>query len=242
VAGEVGDVRKQVWGTIGETVRRDFVAGLLVLVPIVATVVTTLWIVERIDNLVLPKVFGAIGMAGEQPPFLGIVATFLIIVLAGALTRSFVGRGALVIWERAIERVPVARSFYTMLKQFMHAIFQEGDYGSFKRVVLVEYPRRGAWSYAFVIGYSQVDMPGIPAGTVKVFIPKTPNPTTGYYVLISPDEVRDSGLSVEEAFRIIVSAGIAAPPDSEIAARLEGLRAGGTLATEQERAKRESGS
>jgi uncharacterized membrane protein len=224
---------RKLWGTVGETIRRDFVAGLLVLVPIVATVAATLWIIERVDNLVLPRIFGFFGMHERQPPFLGVLTTFLVILLAGALTRSFIGRGALVIWERAIERVPVARSFYAMLKQFMHAIFKEGDYGSFKRVVLVEYPRRGAWSYAFVIGYVQVDMPGIPAGTVKVFIPKTPNPTTGYYVLISPDEVRESGLSVEEAFRIIVSAGIAAPSDSEIATRLEGLGARDTLASER---------
>jgi uncharacterized membrane protein len=223
-------------GRVGETIRRDFVAGLLVLVPIVATVAATLWIIERIDKLILPKVFASFGMTGQQPPFLGILTTFLVILGAGALTRSFVGRGALVLWERAIDRVPVARSFYAMLKQFMHAIFTEGDYGSFKRVVLVEYPRRGAWSYAFVVGYVQVDMPGIPAGTVKVFVPKTPNPTTGYYVLVPPDEVRESGLSVEEAFRIIVSAGIAAPSDLDLAARLEGLGVQGTLATEQERA------
>lgn len=228
-------------GTIVETIRRDFVAGLLVLVPIVATVAATLWIIERIDKLILPKVFAFFGMANEQPPFLGVLTTFLIIVLAGALTRSFVGRGALVLWERVIERVPVARSFYGMLKQFMHAIFSGGDYGSFKRVVLVEYPRRGVWSYAFVVGHVQVDMPGIPAGTVKVFVPKTPNPTTGYYVLISPDEVRESGISVEEALRIVVSAGIAAPPDLEIAARLEGLGVQGTLATEQERALKDEG-
>jgi uncharacterized membrane protein len=226
-------------GTVIETIRRDFVAGLLVLIPIVATIAATLWIIERIDNLVLPKVFAFFGMAGEQPPFLGILTTFLVILLAGALTRSFVGRGAVVLWERLIDRVPVARSLYAMLKQFMHTIFTEGDYGSFKRVVLVEYPRRGAWSYAFVVGYVQVDMPGIPAGTVKVFVPKTPNPTTGYYVLIPPDEVRESGLSVEEAFRIIVSAGIAAPPDLEVAARLEGLGVQGTLATEQERAPKD---
>jgi uncharacterized membrane protein len=212
---------------------------MLVLFPIVATVATTLWIIERIDNLILPKLFAFFGMAGQQPPFLGIFTTFLVILAAGALTRSFVGRGAVVLWERAIERVPVARSFYAMLKQFMHAIFTEGDYGSFKRVVLVEYPRRGAWSYGFVIGYTQVEMPGFPVGTVKVFMPKTPNPTTGYYVLVAPDEVRESGLSVEEAFRIIVSAGIAAPPDVEVAARLEGLGAQGTLADELERAKRE---
>jgi uncharacterized membrane protein len=222
--------------TIGETIRRDFVAGLLVLVPIVATVAATLWIIERIDELILPKVFAFFGMADQQPPFLGILTTFLVILLAGALTRSFIGRGALVLWERAIDRVPVARSLYAMLKQFMHAIFKEGDYGSFKRVVLVEYPRRGIWSYAFVVGYVQVDMPGVPAGTVKVFLPKTPNPTTGYYVLVSPDEVRESGLSVEEAFRLVVSAGIAAPDDLEVAARLDALGVQGTLATEQERA------
>ena len=214
---------RKLWGTVGETLRRDFVAGLLVLFPIVATVATALWILERIDSLILPKVFAFFGMAGQQPPFLGVVTTVLVILLAGALTRSFIGRAALLIWERGIERVPVARSFYAMLKQFMHSIFSEDDYGSFKRVVLVEYPRRGAWSYGFVIGYTQVDMPGFPAGTVKVFMPKTPNPTTGYYVLVSPEEVRESGLSVEEAFRIIVSAGIAAPPDAEVAARLEGI-------------------
>ncbi len=198
-----------------ERLRRDFVAGLLVVVPIGFTLLGIFWIVRQLDNLVLPKVFAAIGLAPEyQPPFVGMFVTIALILVGGAMTRSFVGRAALGLWESAVDRIPVARSLYAVLKQFMQAVFRSGD-GRFSSVVLIEYPRRGVWSYAFLTGEVDGDrVPGatpgdLPAKLVKVFIPSTPNPTTGYFLMLPEEDVKLTDLTVEDAFKLIISAGIA---------------------------------
>jgi uncharacterized membrane protein len=189
-----------------ETLRRDFVAGLLVFVPVGFTILGVLWILRQLDNLVLPQVFRALGLEGRQPPLVGVIATLALILLFGALTRSFVGRTFIRLWERTVKRIPIARSLYTVLKQFMEAVFgTKGSTGNFRRVVLIEYPRRGIYSYAFVTGR----VTGLPDGLLQVFVPSTPNPTTGYFLLVPEQDATETGLGVEEAFRLIISAGIA---------------------------------
>jgi uncharacterized membrane protein len=207
--------------SITDTLRRDFVAGLLAFVPTVTTIVGVLWVLAQLDNLVLPKLFSFFGMQGQQPRFAGIVVTLAVVLLVGALTRSIVGRSLLGVWENLIDRVPVARSLYLVLKQFMAAIFSKEGHPGFNRVVLVEYPRRGIWSYGFITGRMGSDSTSGSPELIKVFIPKTPNPTTGYYVLVPREDVRDSRLSVEEAFRAIISAGIASDVDDEPGACVE---------------------
>ena len=157
--------------------RRDFLAGLLVFVPVGFTVLGVLWIIERLDQLVLPNIFRALGVEVSEPRFLGAAVTLGVILLAGALTRSFVGRAALRLWERAVDRIPVARSLYTLLKQFMEAVVgDDAAAQSFDRVVLIEYPRRGIYTYAFVTGQVR-HLAGAPDNLLKVFISSTPNPT-----------------------------------------------------------------
>jgi uncharacterized membrane protein len=171
--------------------------------------------VEQLDNLVLPKIFGAFGLDPGKVPFLGVITTLAAILLVGALTRSFIGRAALGLWERLVKRIPIARSMYSILKQFMAAIFGSSGTSNFRRVVLIEYPRRGIFTYAFVTGRVANPPPPLPHDLLKVFIPSTPNPTTGFFLLLSEEETVDTELSVEDAFKLIISAGIAAP-DGEI--------------------------
>lgn len=198
------------WHRVGETLRRDFVAGLLVFIPVGFTILGVLWIVEQLDKLVLPKIFGFLGFEVGQIPFLGVFATLAVILLAGALTRSFVGRAVLRFWERLVDRIPIARSMYGILKQTTEALFGAGASSrNFRRVVLIEYPRRGIYTYAFVTGRVKKPIPGLPEGLVKIFVPSTPNPTSGYFLLLPESEAVDTGLTVEEAFRLIISAGIA---------------------------------
>jgi uncharacterized membrane protein len=193
-----------------ETLRRDFVAGLLVFVPVGFTILGVLWLVRQLDRLVLPQVFAFLGFEGRQPPFVGVVATVAVILLAGALTRSFIGRTALSLWETVVHRIPVAGSLYTVLKQFMEAVFGTGGDGTqFSRVVLIEYPRKGIHSYAFVTGQVVRSPEELPDRLLKIFVPSTPNPTTGYFLLVREEDAIDTGLSVEEAFKLIISAGIA---------------------------------
>ncbi len=200
---------RSIWRRIVETVRRDFVAGLLVIIPVGFTILAIIWGFDQLDNLILPKVFAFFSMEANQPPFVGVIATVSLILLAGALTRSFLGRGFIRLWESLIDRVPIARSVYSVLKQFMEAVFGTTGREGFRRVVLVEYPRKGIWCYAFTTG--RIDQPkrGLPEGLTKIFIPSTPNPTTGYFLLVPESDLRDTGLSVEDAFKLIISAGIA---------------------------------
>jgi uncharacterized membrane protein len=198
------------WHWVWERLRRDFVAGLLVFIPVGFTILGVLWIVEQLDKLVLPKIFDFLGFEAGQIPFLGVIATLAVILLAGALTRSFVGRAVLRLWERLVDRIPIARSMYGILKQTTEALFGSGASGrNFRRVVLIEYPRRGIYTYAFVTGRVKKPIPGLPEGLVKIFVPSTPNPTTGYFLILPESETVDTGLTVEEAFKLIISAGIA---------------------------------
>ncbi len=201
---------RRLWKRVGEPLRRDFVAGLLVFIPIGFTVLGVLWIIQQLDNLVLPKIFDAFGIDSRDYPLLGVFVTLVVILAAGALTRSFVGRAALGLWERTVERVPVARSLYSIVKQFMEALFGSGPHGtSFSRVVIIQYPRKGIYTYAFVTGRVENPVPRLPEGLIKVFVPSTPNPTTGYFLLLDEEELIATGLTVEEAFKLIISAGIA---------------------------------
>lgn len=206
----------RIWRRVLETLRRDFVAGLLVFVPVGFTILGVLWSVDQLDKLVLPAIFDALGLQASQPPLIGALTTLLVILLAGSLARSFIGRTAIRFWERSIDRVPVARSLYTVLKQFMEAIFETSAGGganqNFSRVVLIEYPRRGIYSYAFVTGPFKGEVDGLQQGLLQIFIPSTPNPTTGYFLLVPESDVLDTGLSVEDAFKTIISAGIATTP------------------------------
>jgi uncharacterized membrane protein len=206
---------------IMDTLRRDFVAGLLACVPIVCTVLAVLWVLAQLDGLVLPKFYRFFGLETRQPRFVGILVTLAVIILAGALTRSLVGRSLLRLWESLIARVPVARSLYLVLKQFMAAVLSDEGHAGLSRVVLVEYPRRGLWSYGFITGRMDGPRAEGESELLKIFIPKTPNPTTGYYVLVPREDVRDSRLTVEEAFRAIISAGIATHQYDEPGARVE---------------------
>jgi uncharacterized membrane protein len=204
---------------IGETLRRDFVAGLLVIVPAGFTILAVIWIVDQLDRLVLPRIWSALGLETSQPPLVGVLATLFLILALGSLTRSFAGRSALRLWEGIVDRIPIARSLYTVLKQFMEAVFVAGSaHNSFSKVVLIEYPRQGILSYAFVTGRLDPPPNGGADPLVTVFVPSTPNPTTGYFLMLPEADTIETGLTVEDAFRLIISAGISQPPPA-LAAR-----------------------
>ena len=204
---------------VGATPRRDFLAGLLVFIPVGFTLLGVLWIVEQLDQLVLPKVFAFLGFEG-QIPFLGVITTLAAILLAGALTRSFIGRAVLRFWERVVDQIPVARSLYSILKQSTEAfIGASPGKSSYRRVVLIEYPRKGIFTYAFVTSRVEKSIAGLPDSMVKVFVPSTPNPTTGYLLLRPEAVVVNTSLTVEVAFKLIISAGIASeeePPHESV--------------------------
>lgn len=205
--------------------RRYFVAGLLAFAPIGVTIWAIAWIIRSLDNLLLPRVLAWLSPGSDAPanlpPLLGALFTFGVILLAGVIVRHFFGYEAVRLWERLLQRVPIARSIYLAVKQLVEALLHSSTGpGSFRRVVLIEYPRQGLYAVAFVTGPAHPILERAAGGPpiLNCFVPTTPNPTSGYYVLIPREEVIDLDISVEEAFKVVMSAGLVGPDRGELAA------------------------
>jgi uncharacterized membrane protein len=208
---------RSIWRVVADATRRYFVAGLLAFAPIGITFWAIAWIVQRLDNLLLPRVvswfFPAMEQPIELPPLVGALFTFVVILMSGVVVRHFFGNELVRVWERMLSRVPVARSIYGGVKQLFEAIVAGGRTSSFNTVVLIEYPRKGIWALAFTTG--EVSGPMLDAfpdqQMINCFVPTTPNPTSGFYLVIPKVEIREIDLSVEEAFKVIMSAGLVTP-------------------------------
>lgn len=208
----------RLWHGMWTAIRRYFVAGLLAFAPIGITFWAIAWIVQRLDNLLLPQVVSWFFPGMEEPiklpPLVGALFTFLVILLAGVIARHFFGAELVRGWERLLSRVPVARSIYAGVKQLFEAIFSGEDRSSsFNRVVLVQYPRTGLWALAFTTGNTRGALrEAFPdQKMVNCFVPTTPNPTSGFYLMVPEDDVREVDMSVEDAFKVIMSAGLVTP-------------------------------
>jgi uncharacterized membrane protein len=208
---------RTLWRAVREAVRRYFVAGLLAFAPIAITMWAIAWIVTRLDNLLLPTVLQWIvpgAEAPDLPPLVGAVFTFGVILAAGVLVRHFFGHQVVRLSEAVLVRVPVARSIYAAVKQLFEAIFRsETTTRNFNRVVLVEYPRKGLYALAFTTGKAAGPVADAIGSDdlINCFVPTTPNPTSGFYLLVHNDELREVNVTVEEAFKVIMSAGIVKP-------------------------------
>ncbi len=200
-----------------EATRRYFVAGILVIAPIGVTVWAIWSIVKWLDNLLLPRVLELVIPGVEGPlrvPVVGALFTFAMIILVGIIARHLFGSELVRIWERVLSRVPVARSIYGGVKQLSEAILTSSQRSSFRRVVLLEYPRKGIYAIAFTTGPAQGPVQQAMAKTmINCFVPTTPNPTSGFYLLIPEEEVIDVELTVEQAFKLVMSAGLVSPED-----------------------------
>jgi len=208
---------KRILYALREAVRRYFVTGLLAFAPIAITLWAIAWIVERLDNLLLPSVlewiFPSLEGSPDLPPLVGALFTFGVILLAGVVVRHLFGHQLVRAWEKALGRVPVARSIYAAVKQLVEAIFRSNETArNFNQVVLIEYPRKGLRALAFTTGDLQGPVAEIVDGDlVNVFVPTTPNPTSGVYVVVERSEILPVNITVEEAFKVIMSAGIVTP-------------------------------
>jgi uncharacterized membrane protein len=201
-----------------QDLKNDLIAGLLVVIPLA----TTIWLTITIANWVIdfltqvPKQLNPFD--GLHPILVnilnlavGLAVPLLSILVIGLMARNIAGRWLLDFGERFLQAIPLAGQVYKTLKQLLETLLKDSN-GRFRRVILVEYPRRGMWAIAFVTGVisseiqSQMSCP-----MLSVFIPTTPNPTTGWYAVVPEDEVVNLSMSVEDAFKVIVSGGIVAP-------------------------------
>jgi uncharacterized membrane protein len=195
-------------------VRRYLMAGLLVWVPILVTVLVIRFILDLMDQtlLLLPAGLRPEALFGVHIPGLGAVLAVLLLIFTGMLVSNIIGRSLVNLWEDLLNRIPFVRAVYSGVKTFSTTILSNQG-NSFKKVMLVQYPRQGLWSIGF---QTAGDVPLISQHTgepqVCVFIPTTPNPTSGFIVMVPRSQAIELEMSVDAAMKMIVTLGVVVPP------------------------------
>ncbi len=194
--------------------RKYFITGLLVLVPLVITLWVLNLIIGTLDQslLLLPPQWRPELLLGFNLPGVGTVLTLLIIFITGVVTRNFVGNRLVRLWELLLQRIPVVSSIYSSVKQVSDTLFSSSG-NAFRKALLVQYPREGIWTIAFQTGVPGGDVKNHLAGDyVSVYVPTTPNPTSGFFLMLRREDTIELHMSVDEALKYIVSMGVVAPP------------------------------
>lgn len=193
--------------------RRYLVAGLLVWIPIGVTVVVLRIITGLMDRslVLLPQRYRPEEWLGFAVPGLGILLTLLLLLITGLLAANIVGKSMVAQWERMLERIPFVRSVYSATKSFAEIVFSDSGQ-AFKKVLLIEYPRKGIYSLAFMtsVGPDEVAQAS-GEETLCVFVPTTPNPTSGFLVLVPRKDALELEMEVDQAIKMIVSVGVVVP-------------------------------
>ena len=210
--------------------RRYLVAGLLVWLPLGATFFVIQLLVGWMDQslLLLPERFRPETLLGFNIPGLGVVLSLLILLLTGLVAANLFGRKLVELWEQLLSRIPLVRSVYSAVKQLVETMFADNG-NSFRKVVLVEFPRRGIWTLAFLTNDEQgVVQQATGREVISVYVPTTPNPTGGYFVLVPVEDVREIDLSVDEGLKLLLSMGAVNPTGHGDQASTDGLAEAGT--------------
>ena len=206
-------VRKR---TLGGRLRGYLLAGVLVTAPLGVTVLLAWWIITFIDERITPLIPAQYNPESYLPfslPGLGLVVLVIFLTLIGALTAGFLGRWVIHTGERVLNRMPVIRSIYSAVKQIFETVLAQQS-NAFREAVLVEYPRRGIWAIGFITGTTKGEVQNLTEETtVNIFLPTTPNPTSGFLLFIPREDVIPLDMSVEEAVKMVISGGIVTPPD-----------------------------
>lgn len=202
-------------GKVTQSLRKYFITGALVSLPLVVTVYVLWFAFSFLDNALGRLVSLALG---RSVPGAGMVLTVLLLLSVGMFATNVVGRRLIGLGERIVLTIPLVRTIYHSVKQVIEAFSLQGNRGSFRRVVLVEYPRRGVYAVGFV---TNEDVEAVEVGDGKrllaVFVPTTPNPTSGFVLFVPRGDVIPVDMTVEQAFKGIISGGILMPdraPDS----------------------------
>lgn len=201
-----------------QDLKNDLIAGLLVVIPLATTIWLTITIANWVINFLtrIPKQINPFD--GLHPILVnllnfvvGLAVPLLSILIIGLMARNIVGRWLLDFGERILQAIPLAGSVYKTLKQLLETLLKDSN-NKFRRVILVEYPRKGIWALGFVTGLTSNDIQSHLSGSMlSIFIPTTPNPTTGWYAIVPEEEVINLSMSVEDAFKVVISGGIVSP-------------------------------
>jgi len=194
--------------------KKYFITGLLIWVPLAITVWVMAAIVRTMDQtlLLLPASLQPERLIGFYLPGLGVVLTFAIIVLTGLVTANLIGQRLLRFWEGILARIPVVKSIYYSVKQVSDTLFSSNG-EAFRKALLVQYPRQGSWTIAFLTGQPGGEVADQLRGDhVSIYVPTTPNPTSGFFLMMPRAEVVELDMSVDEALKYIISMGVVVPP------------------------------
>ena len=193
--------------------RRWLLAGLLVLVPLAITLAVLNWIVGTLDQTlqILPETWRPDKLIGVHIPGFGVLLTLSIVLLIGGITSNFLGK-KLVTWGDALlNRIPIVRSIYSSVKQVSDTVFSENG-NAFRKALLVQWPREGVWTIGFQTGTPGGDVINHLVGDyVSVYVPTTPNPTGGYFVMLKRADCIELKMSVDEALTYVISMGVVVP-------------------------------
>lgn len=187
--------------------KKYFVSGVLVVVPLILTYIVLKFLFDTIDGILQPVIHRLIGY---YVPGFGLLITLLLILLAGILTRNYVGARIYKIGEKILSKLPIIRPIYSSAKQLLESVTGP-SLKSFKEVALVEYPRKGSWSIGFISNYVEIEKDDNNKKHITIFIPSTPTPISGMVVLLPVDEVFLLEMTVEEGVKFLVSGGVASP-------------------------------
>ena len=193
--------------------RKWLLAGLLVVVPVAITLSVLHWIVTTLDQTlqILPDAWQPDKLIGIHIPGFGVLLTLAILLIVGATASNFVGKRLVKLGDAIVHRIPVVRSIYSSVKQVSDTLFSESG-NAFRTAVLIEWPRPGVWTIGFVTGTPGGDVTNYLQGEyVSVYVPTTPNPTGGYFVMLRRSDCIELKMSVDEALKYVVSMGVVAP-------------------------------
>jgi uncharacterized membrane protein len=205
-------------------VKKYLIAGLLVWLPLAITIWVLSWLLSAFDAVfvsmltalqaVLPESTQAVIDDLRRMPGLGVVVLGAGLILTGVFVTNIFGQWWVHQWDRLMNKIPIVKSIYSSVKQVSDTLFSSNG-NAFREAVLVQYPRQGSWTIAFVTGQPSGEVAGkLPDDHVSVYVPTTPNPTSGFFLMMRRTEVIELNMSVDEALKYVISMGVVAPPPS----------------------------
>jgi len=205
--------------------RKYLIAGLLVWLPLAATVVIIKLLIDLLNKAILlfPPEWQPETLFGISIPGFGIIIGVLILILTGVFAANLFGRKLVGFWEAILGRIPLVRTIYSSVKQVLETLFSSNS-ESFRRVVLIEYPRKGIWSLGFQTNEAlSAARESSGKELVSVFVPTTPNPTSGFIIMLPAEDITQLDISVEDGFKFIISMGVIVPngPDTDFSQKAD---------------------
>ena len=193
--------------------KKYFITGLLIWIPLAITVWVLHLIVSTMDQslLLLPAALRPESLFGFRVPGMGVILTLVVVLLTGLLTANIIGQRLVLFWEGVLSQIPIVKSIYYSVKQVSDTVFSSSGV-AFRKALLIQYPRQNIWTIAFLTGQPGGDAARHLGGEfVSVYVPTTPNPTSGFFLMMPRTDVVELDMSVDEALKYIISMGVVAP-------------------------------